>query len=114
LAITAQPSTPVAADLGDVMIGEGNEGSRRVTRVDAHVTRVESGFRQASMRGLFGPGALAAWWGTRGRLDDPTPKARYMQTWPESVKAGGGLHSREFADRAATSTPGCARLPLSR
>ena len=48
---------------------------------------------------------LTAWWGTRGRLDEPTPKARYMKTWPESVKGGGGYHSCVLADLRVQAGP---------
>jgi ketosteroid isomerase-like protein len=48
---------------------------------------------------------MTVWWGTQGRLDDPTPKARYMKTWPDSVKAGGGYHSCELADLRIQAGP---------
>ena len=56
---------------------------------------------------------MTVWWGTQGRLDDPTPKARYMKTWPDSVKAGGGYHSCELADLRIQAGP-AATLPWRR
>lgn len=48
---------------------------------------------------------MTVWWGTQGRLDDPTPKARYMKTWPDVVKAGGGYNSCQLADLRIQASP---------
>ena len=48
---------------------------------------------------------MTAWWGTRGRNDNPTPKQRYMSTWPESVKRSGGYESCAVNDLRVQAGP---------
>ena len=39
-----------------------------------------------------------AWWGNRGRNENPTPKAQYMATWPNNVKQTGGYTGCKLND----------------
>ena len=48
---------------------------------------------------------MTAWWGTRGRNDNPTPKKQYMSTWPESVKKRGGYESCKLNDLRVQAGP---------
>jgi ketosteroid isomerase-like protein len=49
---------------------------------------------------------MTAWWGTRGRNDNPTPKAEYMNSWPGYVKKNGGYESCKFDDLRIQMSPG--------
>ena len=41
---------------------------------------------------------MTAWWGTRGRNENPSPKAQYMKTWPDNVKNTGGYEGCKLND----------------
>jgi ketosteroid isomerase-like protein len=49
---------------------------------------------------------MTAWWGTNGRNDNPTPKAQYQKTYPDSVKKSGGYESCKLDDERVQVSPG--------